>query len=127
MAKILVVDDNAISQRLMSFILQQGDHTVVTAMNGVQAMEQLRETDVDLVLTDLMMPRMDGLTLLEHLRADERYKDLPVIALTASVKEQHHSRARAAGVDALLTKPIESEVIIDTVNRLVAQKHAYSA
>ncbi len=127
MAKILVVDDNSISQRLLSFILQQGDHTVVTAINGVQAIEQLKEADVDLVLTDLMMPKMDGLTLIEHLRADERYKNLPVIALTASVKEQHYSRARAAGVNALLTKPIESEVIIDIVNRLVTQKHAFTA
>lgn len=97
MAKILVVDDNTVSQRLLSFILQQGNHAVVTAINGVQAMEQLNEAGVDLVLTDLMMPKMDGLTLLEHLRADERYKDLPVIALTASVKEQHYSRARRPG------------------------------
>lgn len=117
MAKILVVDDHSTSQRLLRFILQQSNHTVLSAFNGFEALECLSRTDVDLLLTDLLMPEMDGLTLLEQLRSDERYKALPIIILTASEKEQHHQRAKAAGVTAVLTKPIESNEIIETVNR----------
>lgn len=119
MATILVVDDHTTSQRLLSFILQQENYVVMTARNGLQAIECLERTHVDLVLTDLLMPEMDGLVLLEALRADERYQTLPVIALTGSSREKDYRRAQAAGVTALLTKPIESHELLDEVKRLV--------
>lgn len=124
MATILVVDDHSTSQRLLSFILQQSNHTVMTAVDGFEALECLKKATVDLILTDLLMPGMDGLTLLEQLRSDERYKTLPIIVLTASEREQHHRRARAAGVTTLLTKPIESDEIVEAVNRLVLREQA---
>ncbi len=119
MATILIVDDNSTSRRLLSYILQQEKHIVVTAINGLSAIQCLDETSVDLVLTDLLMPGMDGLAFLEHLRADERFRTLPVIALTGSGKQQHYLRAQAAGVTKFLTKPVESDEIVATVNRLV--------
>jgi CheY-like chemotaxis protein len=121
MATILVVDDYSTSQRLLSFILRQSNHTVVTAIHGLGALEQLAVSPVDLVITDLSMPEMDGLTLLQELRADARFQGLPVIILTGSAYEQDNTRARAAGATTFLTKPVESEELIATVNRLLAQ------
>jgi len=89
------------------------------ARNGLQALECLACISIDLILTDLMMPEMDGLAFLEHLRTKERYRELPVIALTGSSREQDYSRARASGVTTLLTKPVESQEILAAVNGLI--------
>src|SRR5262245_34441935 len=121
MATILVVDDYSTSQRLLGFILRQNNHTVVTAIDGLGALKKLAEITVDLVITDLSMPEMDGLTLLQELRADPQFQQLPVIILTGSAYEQDNARAKAAGATSFLTKPVESEELIAMVNRLLAQ------
>jgi two-component system chemotaxis response regulator CheY len=120
MAMILVVDDYSTSQRLLGFILRQHNHTVVTAIHGLSALEQLAKIPVDLVITDLNMPEMDGLTLLQQLRADPRLMYLPVIILTGSGYEQDNARAKAAGATSFLTKPVESEELIAMVNCLLS-------
>jgi two-component system chemotaxis response regulator CheY len=121
MATILVVDDYSTSQRLLGFILRQNDHTVVTAVHGLGALEQLAERPIDLVITDLSMPEMDGMTLLQEMRANPQYQNLPVIILTGSAYAQDNTRAKAAGATSFLTKPVESEQLIAMVTRLLAQ------
>jgi CheY-like chemotaxis protein len=120
MTTILVVDDYVSNHRLMDFVLRQNGYKVLVATNGLQALDQLTRTSVDLVLTDLAMPKMDGLALLEHLRADARYADLPVVVITASVNDRDARRARSAGVTEFLTKPIESDHLVRIVQRLTA-------
>jgi len=124
MATILVVDDYSTSQRLLGFILRQNDHTVVTAIHGLGALEQLAERSIDLVITDLSMPEMDGMTLLQELRANPRFQNLPVIILTGSAYAQDNTRAKAAGATLFLTKPVESEELIAMVNRLLTEPEA---
>jgi CheY-like chemotaxis protein len=124
MATILVVDDYSTSQRLMRFILQQSNHAVRSAVNGLQALEFLAETAFDLVITDLNMPEMDGLALLQHLRADERYQALPVIILTGSPHEQDNVRAQAAGATMFLTKPVGTDELITVVDQLLSQRQS---
>jgi CheY-like chemotaxis protein len=119
MATILVVDDNAVNLRMMGYTLQKNGHTIITALNGREALDRLNETFVDLVLTDLTMPEMDGLTLLMHVRADQRYGHLPVIMLTASGQDEDRHTAREAGANEFLTKPTSSRELADTVNRLL--------
>jgi two-component system, chemotaxis family, chemotaxis protein CheY len=121
MATILVVDDYSTSQRLLGFILRQNDHTVVTAIHGLGALEKLAERAIDLVITDLSMPEMDGMTLLQELRANPRFQNLPVIILTGSAYAQDNTRAKAAGATLFLTKPVESEELIAMVTRLLTQ------
>jgi CheY-like chemotaxis protein len=121
MATILVVDDYSTSQRLLGFILRQNDHTVVTAIHGLDALEQLAARSIDLVITDLSMPEMDGMTLLQELRANPQFQTLPVIILTGSAYAQDNTRATAAGATSFLTKPVESEELIAMVTRLLAQ------
>jgi two-component system, chemotaxis family, chemotaxis protein CheY len=120
MATILVVDDYSTSQRLLGFILRQSDHTVVTAVHGLGALEKLAEKSIDLVITDLSMPEMDGMTLLQELRANPQFQSLPVIILTGSAYAHDNMRAKAAGATLFLTKPVESEELIAAVNRLLA-------
>jgi CheY-like chemotaxis protein len=127
MATILVVDDYSTSQRLLGFILRQHDHTVVTAIHGLGALEKLAERAIDLVITDLSMPEMDGMTLLQELRANPQYQDLPVIILTGSAYAQDNTRAKAAGATLFLTKPVDSEELIATVNRLLSPPEAADA
>ncbi|NJM04964.1 response regulator [Candidatus Gracilibacteria bacterium] len=122
MANILVVDDYSPSHRLVSFILQQYNHHVVSAFNGVQALERLAEIDVDLVLTDLAMPKMDGIGLLQEMRVSERLRQIPVIMLTASGQRQERARAEAAGIEMFLTKPIESEELVMAVEQALASR-----
>lgn len=119
MAKILLVDDHTVHLRMYSHTLRKHGHMVVVAGNGRDALSCLTENDIDLVITDLAMPEMDGLMLLKHLRADERYQALPVIMLTASGQDQDQRLARNEGVSAFLTKPTGSRELIDTVHRLL--------
>jgi two-component system, chemotaxis family, chemotaxis protein CheY len=121
MATILVVDDYSTSQRLLGFILRQNDHTVVTAIHGLGALEQLAARPIDLVITDLSMPEMDGMTLLQELRANPQFQNLPVIMLTGSAYAHDDTRAKAAGATSFLTKPVESEELIAMVTRLLTQ------
>ncbi|MCU0489988.1 MAG: response regulator [Chloroflexaceae bacterium] len=119
MATILVVDDYLPSHRLFSYILQQHGHSVITALDGFQALERLGEYAIDLVLTDLAMPKMDGVSLLQQIRADERYTSLPVVMVTASGQERDNLRACSAGVSSFLTKPVDSEELLQTVQQLL--------
>lgn len=119
MATILIVDDYVPNHRLMSFVLEQNGYTVVAAYDGQQALDRLATTEVDLIVTDLTMPRMDGLSLARAIRADARTQNLPIILVTASSKEQDQVRAAGIGVDTFLTKPVESEELVREVDRLI--------
>ena len=86
--------------------LEQGPFRVTLAYDGREALETLeRESDVDLVLLDLMMPHLSGLDVLGAMRADDRWRDIPCIILTAAGQEQQHTSAMALGANDFLTKP----------------------
>ena len=121
MATILVVDDNTTIVRMLTYTLQKKGYAVVSAFHGIEALERLAETPCDLVIADLTMPEMDGLTLLRHLRADPRYRDLPVIMLTASGQDEDRVVARSAGVDDFLTKPTSSRELLERVSELLGE------
>lgn len=122
MATILIVDDYSPSHRLLGFILEQDGHSVVTALNGLEALDRLAEMPVDLIVTDLSMPSMDGVELVEHVRLHERYQVLPVIMVTASCKERDLLRASSIGVNAFLTKPVDSEELVQAVQHSLRQR-----
>jgi two-component system chemotaxis response regulator CheY len=121
MATILIVDDYAPNHRLMSFVLEQHGYAVVAAFDGQQALDRLEGAAVDLVLTDLTMPKMDGLALTRAIRGDARFSRTPIIVVTASTREQDQVRASGIGVDSFLTKPVDSEELVHEVERLIAR------
>lgn len=122
MAQILFVDDNHVSHRLMSLILAQDNHTTISAFDGRQALECLESTQVDMIITDVNMPEMDGLTLLKQLRKDNRYKTIPVMVLTASGHERVGKEAQEIGAYSFLTQPFSSWELKANVNKGLTYK-----
>ena len=121
MATILIVDDYAPNHRLMSFVLEQSGYAVISALDGMQALDFLASMPIDLIVTDLTMPRLDGLGLAERVRADARLCRTPIIVVTASGQETDAVKATGVGVDAFLTKPVDSEDLARAVGELVAK------
>ena len=119
MATILIVDDYTVSLRLLSHILERAEHEVLTAEHGLAALDLLEQYPIDLVILDIDMPDINGITVLTRIRADRRFVSLPVIMLTASGDEQDRVDAEVAGADGFLTKPSSSGEIVDAVNRLI--------
>ena len=108
MATILVVDDASLTRLLLEVMLQRLDHTVLFADNGEEALETLASREVHLVITDINMPYMDGLALLDNLRADGLYQNLPVVVMTASGLEEISQQALKKGASAFLNQPFSS-------------------
>lgn len=120
MANILVTDDSVVIQRVICHTLQKHGHRVVMATNGREALQCLEQGPMDLAVIDFFMPEMDGLTLLRALRADAKYKDLPIIMLTASGHDEDRITARSEGASDFLSKPASSMELMEAVNRLLA-------
>jgi CheY-like chemotaxis protein len=104
MATIMVVDDTPGSREPIARLLRLEGYETVCASNGREALETMREQNPDLVLLDLMMPEMDGMTFLEHVRKDPDMSDTPVILMTAIDDRQTKERANRLGVDGYLVK-----------------------
>jgi two-component system alkaline phosphatase synthesis response regulator PhoP len=103
---VLVADDEPHIGRIIKMKLEQGLFRVTLAYDGRDALEVLeRETDIGLVLLDLMMPHLTGLDVLAAMRSDPRWEKLPCIILTAAGQEQQHQRALELGASEFLTKP----------------------
>lgn len=108
MAKILVVDDSHLSRRLFDIILQQENHITRQSENGLDALSKLADEKFDLIITDIFMPGMDGLELLENIRSDKNNQDLPVIVLTASIQDSLPQQAMEKGATRFITQPFSS-------------------
>ncbi|HMQ32684.1 MAG TPA: response regulator [Chloroflexaceae bacterium] len=121
MTNILIVDDYAPNHRLMSFVLEQSGFAVVSALDGLNALDCLERMQIDLIVTDLTMPRLDGLGLAARVRSDARFSAIPIIVVTASGVETDEARAEGVGVDAFLTKPVDSEELARAVCELIAK------
>ncbi len=119
MATIMIVDDYVPSHRLMTFVLEQHGYAVVTALDGQQALKRLSTVPVDLVVTDLTMPHMDGIELARAIRSNQHQAHLPIIMVTGSVKEQDEVKAAGVGVNAFLTKPVDSDDLVREVETLL--------
>jgi two-component system, OmpR family, alkaline phosphatase synthesis response regulator PhoP len=103
---VVVADDEPHIGRIIKMKLEQGPFRVTLVYDGREALEVLqRETDVSLVLLDLMMPHLSGLDVLAAMRKDDRLKNLPCIILTAAGQEQQHQRALELGATDFMTKP----------------------
>jgi CheY-like chemotaxis protein len=107
-AKILVVDDNAINLKLVSDVLAFEGHDILKAVDAEEAQLVLADTLPDLILMDIALPGMDGLTLTRKLKADERTRHVRIVALTAFAMKGDDQKAFAAGCDGYITKPIDT-------------------
>ena len=117
---VLVADDEPHIGRIIKMKLEQGPFRVTLAYDGREALEALqRESDIDLVLLDLMMPHLSGLDVLAAMRGDERWRNVPCIILTAAGQEQQHTSAMTLGADDFLTKPFSPKKLYARAAELV--------
>lgn len=104
---ILVVDDNPSNLKLFTYLLALPGYVVTTAANAEQALDVLGRLVPNLIIMDLQLPDVDGLTLTRQLKADPRMHGVPIVAVTASAMKGDEEKARAAGVDGYMSKPVE--------------------
>lgn len=105
---ILVVEDDATNMKLTRIVLEAAGYAIIGAENAGQALACLEATRPALVLMDLQLPGMDGLTLTRHLKAEPATRDIPVVALTANAMVGDEAKALEAGCDGYITKPIDT-------------------
>ena len=123
-ARVLLAEDNAINQQIARELLQSAGMTVDIVDNGKQAVERVLGTDLsvagcpwDAILMDLQMPVMDGYAACSAIRRDERFRDLPILAMTAHVLSEERDKCHLAGMDDYISKPIEPETMFATLGR----------
>jgi len=121
MAKSILIVDDAISMRgLLSMTLNNLGYNVVEANDGEDAMIKLSSSNkIDLIITDLNMPKMDGIELIKKLKLDPRYKFIPVIMLTTEGQESKKEEGRAAGAKAWVVKPFKPDVLHGVVKKII--------
>jgi two-component system, chemotaxis family, chemotaxis protein CheY len=115
---ILVVDDSGSFRTVVKLALQKAGYTVVEAGDGQQALGKLDGSKVNLIVCDVNMPVMDGLTFLKTVKTLPAYKFTPVIMLTTESQESKKAEGRAAGAKAWITKPFQPSQLVEAVNKL---------
>ena len=115
---MLTVDDSASMRALLNHALSNNGFDVAQADDGVSALEWLAVNEVDVVITDINMPRLDGFGLIERLRGGSRHRDRPILVLTTESSDEKKARARAAGATGWIVKPFDPEKLIAAVRRV---------
>ncbi|MFH1855040.1 MAG: response regulator [bacterium] len=116
--KILVVDDERPIVRIIQVNLERAGYEVICAYDGVEALEKVEECQPDMVVLDVMMPRMDGFEVLKHLQVDPRFQHIPVIMLTCKAQDADIFRGWASGVASYLTKPYNPRELLVHIERI---------
>ena len=116
---VLVVDDSLSQRRALEQLLSDAGFKVRTSRDGIEAVETLAYFRPDVVLTDLEMPRMNGIELASHIRMQEKIKHLPVIMITSRTTQKHRQMADEAGIDAYFTKPVRDEDLLMKMHGLM--------
>ena len=120
MAKtILIVDDSASMRQLVSFTIKEAGFDVLVAENGKDALGKLGGVKVDMVITDLNMPEMDGITLIKSLRGMAGYKFTPIVMLTTESQETKKQEGKQAGASGWIVKPFTPDKLLDVVKKFV--------
>ena len=122
MAKILVVEDNALNIKLFCDLLAAHGHQPEAVLDSRLALDSARTFEPDLVITDIQLPHVTGLELMEMIRKDEDLHDVPIMAVTAYSAQGDEERIRAAGAQAYVSKPISVVRFAETVEELLAGK-----
>ena len=117
--RILVVDDEPDLIKTVRLRLEKRGYAVISAADGQEALEKARSEKPDLIILDLMLPKLSGYQVCRMLKFDEQYKNIPIIIFTARAQEQDKKTSLEVGADAYLSKPFEPEVLLDKVDSLL--------
>lgn len=120
MAKtILIVDDSSSLRQVVNLTLTRAGYEVIEGSDGVDALSKLDGRKVNLIVSDVNMPRMDGITFVTQVKQDPRYKFTPVIMLTTEGQDAKKEQGRAAGAKAWIVKPFSPPILLDAVSKLI--------
>ena len=119
MANILAVDDSSSMRQMVSFTLKGAGYSVVEAVDGQDALKKAKAQKFDLVITDVNMPIMDGITFIKNLRGDPNYKFTPMLMLTTESSTDKKSEGKAAGATGWIVKPFNPEQLLTTVKKVL--------
>lgn len=119
MATILAVDDSASMRQMVAHTLKGAGYDVVDAADGSQALEKAKQQQFNLVITDVNMPVMDGITLVKELRALPQYRFTPILLLTTEAGADKKAEGKAAGATGWLVKPFNPEQMLATIKKVV--------
>ena len=120
--QVLIVDDNEINRDMLSRRLHRRDFEISMAVNGREALEMVRRNTYDLILLDIMMPEVDGYTVLKFLKEDPRLKNISVIMISAIEEMDSVMKCMEIGADDYLTKPFDPDMLKAAINRCLADK-----
>lgn len=118
---VMVVDDSLTMRKVLGRTLEREGYTVVTAKDGMDALQKLQETVPDIMLLDIEMPRMDGFELARNVRGDALTANIPIIIISSRTAEKHRNVAKELGVNAFLGKPVQDEELITNIHALLGQ------
>ena len=116
---VMIVDDSVSIRQMVSHTLKGAGYTVVEAPDGQSALDKARQSALDLVVTDINMPRMDGIALTRALRAEARHRRTPILVLTTEASEDMKSKGKAAGATGWLVKPFEPAKLLQVVQKVI--------
>jgi two-component system, cell cycle response regulator DivK len=116
---ILYVEDNPDNRSLIRRVLEAENYAVVEAINAMQALEKLDNSNIDLVLMDINMPDMDGYTLTAKIKAIHKFSEIPIVAVTANVMRGDREKSLGAGCDGYIQKPIDIDTLSQQIERFI--------
>ena len=114
-----MVDDSLTVRKITGRLLEREGYRVITAKDGVDALEQLLTATPDVIIADIEMPRMDGFDLTRNVRADKRLKNVPIIMITSRTAEKHQRYAEEVGVNHYLGKPYDEDILLGLIRNFV--------
>ncbi len=120
--RILLIEDNAVNRRLAQFLLKSQGYEVWEATSAPEAFASLKEKRPDLILMDVQLPGMDGLTATKQLKADPATRDIPVLAVTSYAMKGDEAKAFEAGCSGYVTKPIDKTLFLKTVAKVLTDR-----
>ncbi len=128
-SRVLIVDDSHAMLRVVKkFFETNGFHHILEACDGIEALEMIQnEKSLQLIVSDLNMPRMNGLELLKIVKEDPRTKDIPFVMLTVEAIQRTMNKAIAMGVDSYIVKPVTEKIFMDEIFRVIREKNKSSA
>jgi chemosensory pili system protein ChpA (sensor histidine kinase/response regulator) len=113
------VDDSVSVRKFVSSVLEKNKYTTVLAEDGPEALEQLRNEKVDIVITDLEMPKMHGFDLIQEIRSYKKYQGIPIVILTGRAGKKHKDKGVALGANAYITKPFKENDLLKTLEDFI--------
>ncbi len=119
--RILVVDDETELVKAIQIRLEAANYEVLTSYDGQEALEKARNENPDLIILDLMLPKIDGYKVCRILKFDARYKKIPILMLTARSQESDEKVGYETGADAYITKPFQHEVVMAKIKELLKE------